>query len=94
MICYKKLLLFQTQNEKKNNHSSTHFQFLITVLLSQEWSHLSNPQSPQINIDKDIYEKQKRKIVHCAVKMAGGCGIKMMWKFLGCIFFVCFVLDR
>jgi len=47
----------------------------------------SSLASPQINIDKDIYEKQK-KMENCTLcsQMAGGCGIKMMWKFLGCIF--------
>ena len=49
----------------------------------------SSRASPQINIDKDIYEKQKMENCTLCSQMAGGCGIKMMWKFLGCIFF-CF----
>ena len=56
---------------KKNNHSSTHFQFLITVLLSQEWSHLSNPQSPQINIDIKTFMKNK-KMENCALCSQNG----------------------
>jgi len=37
----------------------------------------SSRASPQINIDKDIYEKQKKwKIVHCAVKWQEGVASK------------------
>lgn len=65
-----KNVLFQTQNLKKSNHSSTHSISISYYCFIKTRSTSCSHASPQINIDKDIYEKtkQKWKIVHCAVK--------------------------
>ena len=64
------------------------FQFLITVLLRQEWSHLVHvPVHKSIQIKTFMKNKKMENCTLCS-QMAGGCGIKMMWKFLGCIFFL------
>ena len=75
---------------KKSNHSSTHsISISYYCFIKTRMESPSSRASPQINIDKDIYEKQKMENCTLCSQMAGGCGIKMMWKFLGCIFF-CF----